>query len=226
MSRCWWIRALSTGIEDACMSQSSPASSDSRRKFLLLSGGTVASAVLGVPAVHTSSAQKETRLGIGIIGCGGIMHHHVKGLVGRNEDVEIPFLCDVDPGQINRIKGHVRQGFQKTPPTITGKYEEVIRNPNVDAVIIATPHHWHAPIALQAMAEGKDVYIEKPISHVHREGQMIVDAARKYRRVVQQGSQMRSSPVTARAGKLLRDGLIGEVRVARAWTAETRKLVF
>ncbi|MEE2639267.1 MAG: Gfo/Idh/MocA family oxidoreductase [Planctomycetota bacterium] len=101
----------------------------------------------------------------------------------------------------------------------------MIRNPNVDAVIIATPHHWHAPIALQDMAEGKDVYIEKPISHVHREGQMIVDAARKYRRVVQQGSQMRSSPVTARAGKLLRDGLIVEVRVASAWTAETRKLV-
>jgi predicted dehydrogenase len=72
------------------------------------------------------------------------------------------------------------------------------------------------------MAAGKDCYIEKPISHVFNEGPLIIAAAKKFGRVVQQGSQMRNSPVTAKAEQLLRDGIIGEVRVARAWTAETR----
>ncbi len=72
------------------------------------------------------------------------------------------------------------------------------------------------------MQAGKDVYIEKPISHVFHEGPLIIAAAKKYGRVVQQGSQMRSSPVTAKAGRLLQEGIIGQVKVARAWTAETR----
>src|SRR5262249_26306196 len=93
---------------------------------------------------------------------------------------------------------------------------------DVDACIIATPHHWHAPIALALMQAGKDVYIEKPISHVYSEGPLIIEAAKKYGRVVQQGSQMRSSPVTERAGQLLKDGIISRVKGARAWTAELR----
>jgi predicted dehydrogenase len=101
----------------------------------------------------------------------------------------------------------------------------VVGDDDVDAVIIATPHHWHAPIALAAMQLGKDVYIEKPISHVYDEGPMMIAAAEKYGRVVQQGSQMRSSPVTAKARKLLDEGIIGDVKVARAWTAETRSVV-
>ena len=66
-------------------------------------------------------------------------------------------------------------------------------------MIIATPHHWHAPIAIRAMQAGKDVYIEKPISHVYSEGHAIIEASEKYNRVVQQGSQMRNSPVTKEA---------------------------
>ena len=75
------------------------------------------------------------------------------------------------------------------------------------------------------MQEGKDVYIEKPISHVYNEGPATIEAAKKYNRVVQQGSQMRSSPVTEKAAKLLAEGIIGEVKVARAWTAEIRQTV-
>ena len=75
------------------------------------------------------------------------------------------------------------------------------------------------------MAAGKDTHIEKPISHVFNEGPLIIEAAKKYKRVVQQGSQMRSSPVTAKARKLLEDGIIGNIKVARAWTAETRNVV-
>lgn len=184
---------------------------------------TAAATVLG--GVHTQAASAPEKVRLGIIGCGGIMTHHVKGLVGRKEAVEIAWLCDVDRAQIARMAGTVSSGFQKSAPKQTQKYEEVLADRNVDAVIIATPHHWHAPIALEAMAEGKDVYIEKPVSHVYNEGHAIIEASKKYNRVVQQGSQMRNSAVTKKAGNLLKQGIIGEVKVAKAWTAETRRVV-
>ena len=197
-----------------------------RRTFLKKSAEaaaiTAAASTLG--GVHTLGASSQEKLNLGIIGCGGIMTNHVKGLVERKEAVSISYLCDVDPGQINRM-ARVMEGFQSRPSKQTQRYEDVIGDKNVDAVIIATPHHWHAPMALAAMMEGKDVYIEKPISHVYNEGHLIIEAAKKYKRVVQQGSQMRNSPVTKKAGRLLKQGLIGEIKVARAWTAETRKVV-
>lgn len=114
--------------------------------------------------------------------------------------------------------------FRRAQPKRTSRFEDLIEDKDLDAVIIATPHHWHAPIALAAMQAGKDVYIEKPISHVFNEGLLIIAAAKKYGRVVQQGSQMRSSPMTEKAGQLLQEGIIGKVKVARAWTAETRTI--
>jgi len=183
---------------------------------------TAAASTLG--GVHAFGALSPESLNLGIIGCGGIMTSHVKGLVGRKEAVSISYLCDVDPRQIDRM-AKAMEGFQYRPAKRTLRFEDVIGDKNVDAVIIATPHHWHAPIALAAMMEGKDVYIEKPISHVYNEGHLIIEAAKKYKRVVQQGSQMRNSAVTKKAERLLKQGIIGEVKVARAWTAETRKVV-
>jgi predicted dehydrogenase len=199
-------------------------STSSRRDFLQQT--TQSSLILGAAAalggVRAFGADQPAKLRLGIIGCGGIMTHHVQGLVGRREAVSIAWLCDVDPAQIDRMDKLVTRDFQAAPPKRTARYETIIEDRDVDAVIIATPHHWHAPIALAAMAAGKDCYIEKPISHVFNEGPLIIAAAKKFGRVVQQGSQMRNSPVTAKAEQLLRDGIIGEVRVARAWTAETR----
>ena len=152
------------------------------------------------------------------------MTHHVQGLVARREAVSLAWLCDVDPAQIEKMNALVTREFQAAQPKRTSRFEDLIEDKDIDAVIIATPHHWHAPIALAAMQAGKDVYIEKPISHVFNEGLLIIAAAKKYGRVVQQGSQMRSSPMTEKAGQLLQEGIIGKVKVARAWTAETRTI--
>jgi predicted dehydrogenase len=197
-----------------------------RREFLRQSSeaAAVLAAASALGGVHAHGDEKPATVRLGIIGCGGIMTHHVKGLAGRNEAVSIAWLCDVDPRQMAKMS-ELLTGFQSAPPKRTQRHEDVIEDRDVDACIIATPHHWHAPIALAAMRAGKDVYIEKPISHVFNEGPIIVAAAEKYGRVVQQGSQMRSSPVTQKAGQLLRDGAIGEVKVARAWTAELRPVV-
>jgi predicted dehydrogenase len=197
-----------------------------RRTFIRQTTETAAlmTAVSTLGGVHVHAREGSAIVRLGIIGCGGIMGHHVRGLVDRREAVSFAWLCDVDPRQIAN-KAELIRGFQGTPPRETAHFEDVIEDREVDACIIATPHHWHAPIAIAAMQAGKDVYIEKPISHVYQEGPKIMAAAKKYGRVVQQGSQMRSSPVTAKAGKLLREGVIGEVKVARAWTAETRSVV-
>lgn len=195
-----------------------------RREFLQQSAEsiTLAAAVSALGGVHAWAEEKSQQVRIAIVGCGGIMTKHVKGLVERKENVSIDWLCDVDPRQIEKIAVHV-DGAYSAKPKRTSKLEEVLADDKVNACIIATPHHWHAPMAIAAMQAGKDVYIEKPISHVFAEGPLIIAAAKKYGRVVQQGSQMRSSPVTAKAEKLLKEGILGEVKVARAWTAETRQ---
>jgi predicted dehydrogenase len=194
-----------------------------RRTFLKQSTHTaaVAAAAAAMGGVHAFGDEKPASVRLGIIGCGGMMTGHVTGLVERREAVSIAWLCDVDVRQIEKMAAKV-SGFQPAPPKHTARFEDVIADKDVDACIIATPHHWHAPIALAAMQNGKDVYIEKPISHVFNEGPLVIAAAKKYGRVVQQGSQMRSSPVTEKAGKLLAEGVIGKVKVARAWTAEVR----
>ena len=197
-----------------------------RRQFLQHSATTTAitAAVSTLGGVHCLGADNSEKVSVGIIGCGGIMGHHVKGLVDRRENVSLAWLCDVDPRQMDKMSAFVK-GFQPAPPKRASQFEDVVEDKSVDAVIIATPHHWHAPIALHAMSEGKDVYIEKPISHVYKEGHAIIEAAKKHKRVVQQGSQMRSSPVTQKAEKLLAEGIIGEVKIAKAWTAEVRQTV-
>lgn len=197
-----------------------------RREFLgqASQSAAVLCAATALGGAHLFADEKPATVRLGIVGCGGIMTHHVTGLVNRREAVSLAWLCDVDPAQIAQMDARVTREFQAAPPKRTHLFEDVIEDRDVDAVIIATPHHWHAPMALRAMQAGKDVYIEKPISHAFNEGPLIVAAAQKYGRVVQQGSQMRSSPVTEKAGQLLRQGIIGEVKVARAWTAETRKV--
>jgi len=197
-----------------------------RRDFLQTSTqtATVVAAATALGGVHALAGEKSKHLRLGLIGCGGIMGHHIGGIVSRGEDVSIAWLCDVDPRQIDKAI-QAMSGHQSSEPRLTQRYEDIFNDPEIDACIIATPHHWHAPIALRAMQAGKDVYLEKPISHVYNEGPIVIAAAKKYGRVVQQGSQMRSCPVTEKAGKLLRDGILGEVKVARAWTAEPRSVV-
>ena len=198
-----------------------------RRQFMQRStqaAATVAVAAALGRAPLFANDDKPPKVRLGIIGCGGIMTHHVQGLVARREAVSLAWLCDVDPAQIEKMNALVTREFQAAQPKRTSRFEDLIEDKDIDAVIIATPHHWHAPIALAAMQAGKDVYIEKPISHVFNEGLLIIAAAKKYGRVVQQGSQMRSSPMTEKAGQLLQEGIIGKVKVARAWTAETRTI--
>ena len=96
-------------------------------------------------------------------------------------------------------------------------FRELLARTDIDAVSIVVPDHWHALIAIAAMKAGKDVYCEKPLSLTIYEGQEMVKAARKYRRVFQTGGQFRSSPTVRRACELVRNGRLGEIRCVRTW---------
>lgn len=198
-----------------------------RREFLRQTRNlaALAAGVTALGPVHSFAAEGQRKVRIGIIGCGGIAQLHVQGLATRGHEVDLRWLCDVDQRQIEKTRKLLNEHRSAAEPRTTQLFEEVLQDDKVQAVLIATPHHCHAPIALHAMAYGKDVYLEKPISHAFDEGELIIKAAEKYGRVVQQGSQMRSSPVTQHAAKLLADGAIGEIKVARAWTAEKRSTV-
>jgi predicted dehydrogenase len=193
----------------------------SRREFIreTSQAALMLSAWSALGGANVSGAERPRKLRLGIIGCGFIMSTHIKRVVGLDREAAIAWLCDVDPRQLEKSQRLVPPSAR---PKTTSRFEDVLDDADVDACIIATPNHWHAPIALAAIAAGKDVYIEKPFSHVYAEGPLIIAAAKKHGRVVQHGIQMRSSPVTDQAQKLLQDGIIGEIKIARAWTAEQR----
>jgi predicted dehydrogenase len=144
----------------------------------------------------------------------------VCGLHGRGKDhlsafshlsqVEIAALCDVDEDVLRK-----RQSEVSGSPKPYVDVRKLLEDKSIDAISIATPNHWHALIAIWACQAGKDVYVEKPCSHNFWEGQQLVRAAHQYGRVVQHGTQIRSAPAIQEAIKKLRDGVIGEVYLAR-----------
>ena len=169
-------------------------------------------------AIRASAASPNNQIGASVIGVGGMGHGHIERLLIR-EDVRIVSICDVDQANAERA-GQTVNRTRDDKPDLVEDFRRVLEDKNVDAVIVATPHHWHAPIAIRALQAGKDVYIEKPASHVFREGRLLVEAARKYERIVQHGTQMRSSAVTKKADELLKQGIIGEVKMSKAWNCQ------
>src|SRR5207247_9902567 len=141
---------------------------------------------------------------------------------GSFKDVEIAYLCDIDQnfypfGQ----KILADQGRREA--RVEKDLRRVLQVKDVDAVVVATPDHWHALATIWACQAGKHVYVEKPASHNLVEGRRMVEAARKYSRVVQLGTQSRSSASLARAAELVRSGKLGKIPHARAWIHGYRK---
>src|SRR5262245_23391318 len=186
--------------------------STDRRTFLM------EAAALGLAGGTASATAASERITCGVIGVRGRGRSFYRPLASRKDTV-VAALCDVDANVLNEAVGAVEK-VQGKPPRGVEDFRRVLDDPAIDAVFIATPHHWHAPIAIRALQAGKHVYVEKPASHVYREGQLLVQAARKYQRVVQHGTQMRSSPVTAQAREVLRSGLLGEIKMAKAWNVQ------
>jgi predicted dehydrogenase len=140
---------------------------------------------------------------------------------------EVVAICDVDTRAIDAAVSAVatareRAGLPARPPTGAPDVRRVLDDQDVDALVIAAPDHWHAPAAIMALEAGKHVYVEKPCGHNPREGELLVEAERRYDRVVQMGNQQRSAPQSIQVIQDIHDGLIGRPYFARAWYANTR----
>jgi predicted dehydrogenase len=193
----------------------------SRRSFLNSSAGFVTAAALASAARLGAAAQGDP-LNIAVIGPGGMGMNHVRLLAAR-KDVKITYLCDVDSNRLAAAAQHVEQSGG-SPKTVKDM-RKVFDDKSVEAVWIATPDHWHSPAALLAVEAGKHVYVEKPVSHNIREGRLLTAAARKHNRVVQVGTQSRTSAHCQRAIEIIRSGEIGDVLVAKAWNSQLRSSI-
>lgn len=198
------------------MNKPTPApSSLGRRNFLKSSAGVLACAFAGTPLILRSEilghrrAGPNSRINLGMIGCGGMLNYHLRSFLGR-EDVEILALCDVNRRHLSSTQERCRGVFDSCK--LYEDFEEVMSRPDIDAVLVTTPDHWHAAIAIAAMRAGKDVYVEKPMTLTIREGQKMVEAERRYGRVLQVGSQQRSEWAFRRAVEIVRNHQIGEIR--------------
>ena len=164
----------------------------------------------------------------------GVMGVNSRGMAltqafARTKGAEVAVICDVDERALQNAIAAVSQGqegsapLQEREPEGTKDVRRVLDNPDVDALVIAAPDHWHAPATMMALDAGKHVYVEKPCSHNPEEGEMLVQAQQKHSDlVVQMGNQQRSAPESIEAVQKIRDGLVGRPYYARAWYANDR----
>lgn len=175
-----------------------------RRSFVLSSAAAAASASRVVGA--------NDRIRLGVIGSGSRGQYVMEGFL-TYPDCSVPAVCDVfRPNAEKAAETVATQSGAK--PDIYGDYRRVLERKDIDAVLIATPDHWHCPITVAACEAGKDVYVEKPLSNAIEPCVKAVAAARQYKRVVQLGVQQRSFPHYQRVAKLIQDGLLGRVSQA------------
>ncbi|MEP0418086.1 MAG: Gfo/Idh/MocA family oxidoreductase [Cyclobacteriaceae bacterium] len=160
------------------------------------------------------------RLNVAFIGLGRRVGAYVPSLEKKN-NVRLAYLCDVKKSQIDKAMGELKSIISYTPKT-TEDMQEIFVDKEVDAIFNATPDHWHAPGSWMAMQQGKHVYVEKPCSHNPWEGELLVQYAKKYNKVIQMGNQQRSSQHTIEIIKEIHNGLIGEPYKAVAYYNNSR----
>ena len=136
-------------------------------------------------------------------------------------DVNVEYLVDVDERVIPAALAVIEKAGRKAPKVVKDM-RRVFDDKSIDAVVIATPDHWHAPAAIMACDAGKDVYLEKPCAHNVREGRLLVEATRRNKRIVQHGTQARSREITRKAIDYVHSGKIGKVLMAKAWDVQKR----
>lgn len=186
----------------------------SRRNFVKQT-----STVAGLAAAYSIQPPNvlgaNERVNIGSIGLNGMGMSDTNDFISTDR-TNIVALCDIDSDVLDNRVGEVEQKQDKKPKSYSN-YRNLIANKDVDAIVIGTPDHWHAVIAIEAMQAGKDLYIEKPCAHNVNECRMIAKAAKKYNRIVQHGTQQRSGKHFQDAKEYVNSGELGKIAMARTW---------
>jgi predicted dehydrogenase len=200
-----------------------PSFKTNRRDFLKKSLAGVAA--LGFPAIVPPSVfgrngrvAPNNRINLAFIGLGnrGFRWDAPIGTLVRSfisfEDCHVSIACDVDRRYRDDTKGFVDQTYGNKDCEALNDFREILVRKDIDAVVVATPHHWHAEMTVLACQHGKDVYCEKPISNTVHQARAMVEAARRYGRIVQCGTQARSSSIITYACRAIQEGKIGNIR--------------
>ena len=188
-----------------------------RRRFLGTTGRTaVAGLTLGSALSQTRAQGAHDRFTVALIGCGGMGRHKLGNFIDIGA-FDVAALCDVDDAQLAEAQKLVA-GKDRPKPKQVKDYQQIIDMKDVDVVIVATPDHWHAAPMMLACQAGKDVYVEKPCRHNILEGRAMVDAARKYKRIVQVGTHQRSAPHIQAARDFVQEGELGKISMTETFT--------
>ena len=184
----------------------------SRREFL---GSSAAAALVAGTMAPGTVFGANDRISVCCIGINGQGNSHIQD-ISREESAEVVALCDVDGQVLKRRAGELERSTGKRPKMYRD-VRDVLADDSIQAVTIATPNHWHTLIAVWACQAGKDVYVEKPLSHNIYEGRQLITAANKYGRIVQHGTQSRSNATLIRDIGLLHNGFIGKIVHSRGY---------
>src|SRR5258707_2495368 len=188
-----------------------------RREFL----DALAVGAAGLAAGTTAKSYGQIlgsndRLTFAVIGLNGRAYAHLSSLKANRSAARVSHVCDVDGNILKKFADSVQQEMGEAP-AMEKDFRKILEQKDVDAITIATPEHWHAPMAIAGLQAGKHDYVEKPCSHNPAEGEMLVQAQKTYGKLAQMGTQQRSSPQTIEVVEKIREGVLG-----KAYFSKTR----
>ncbi len=194
-----------------------------RRTFM--AAAAIGGSALSFDAVSAAAVQgANNRIVVGVMGTGGRGTGLARAFQ-QQPNVDVAIVCDADMGRAERAAQEVAKISGRAAPRAVQNYQRILDDKAVDMLIVATCNHWHAPAASLACAAGKHVYVEKPCSYSAREGELLVQAARKHQKKVQMGNQRRSYTAVIAAMEELRKGVIGRVYLAESWYQNNRPTI-
>src|SRR5437660_1562741 len=192
-----------------------------RRGFLATAAATGAALNLAGTAAAAPAQGGNDRLLIAVMGTGGRGTGLARAFQ-QQPNVDVTYVCDVDQNRANQAAQGVAKVSGRAAPKVVTDFRRILDDKAVNGLVVATCNHWHAPATILACAAGKHVYVEKPCSHNPREGELMVQAARKHQRKVQMGNQRRSYTGVIAAMDELHKGAIGRVYLAESWYQNRR----
>ncbi len=196
-----------------------------RREFL----DTLAIGAAGLTIGSTAKSYAQImgsndRLNFAVIGLNSRAYAHLSALKANKARARISHVCDVDTNIMKKFADATEKQMGEAPAT-NQDFRKILAIKDIDAITIATPDHWHTPMAILGLQAGKNVYVEKPCSHNPAEGALLIAAQQKYGKLVQMGTQQRSSPHTIEVVDKIHNGLIGRAYYAKAWYVNVRKSI-
>ncbi len=191
-----------------------------RRSFMKHAGAAAVAA--GAVNLNPKAMGANERVQLGLVGCRARGFSVAKEALRHNAAIQV--LCDIDDAVLEKVSAELKSE-QEQPVKCVKDYRELLDNSEIDGVIFGTPDHWHAIQTIHACQAGKDIYVEKPLSHTIHEGQQMLKAARKHKRVVQVGTHRRSQNHFKTAVETILSGKLGDICLIKAWGVQLRKSI-